>query len=495
MSAGGLLLDRQPRVIYTENEFSENKFSKMVEEGKHMFIAREKALKELTEQLNSKKKTAVLVYGKRRVGKTTLIAEAAKSFSGVVIEQLFTNTTLSGNIALFGATVCEALNLPPVRFQTLNDIFEFLKSQKRDILVVMDEYQYLKQSGKKNEVDSLLQDIVDHLTPQVKVVLCGSYITIMKELLERENPLFGRFTHILHLEEFDYYDAAKFYPEANVRRKISNYAIFGGSPFVLENLEENRSLKENIVNLLLPETGILRSYMENIILKEIQKAYDIRIFEALGNGKKRYSEIQSALGGDGNGLLDKQLKTLIQMESISKVAPINKQNDKKKQFYEITDNLMRFYFTFIFNRTGQIARLGEEAYFDTYIAPSLDQFVARRFEEQVRQYFGRVVRTGQRKDILDYGTLWYDDPKTKTNGEFDCVLKTKSGYELYECKFYKDPMRVKECEAEETQMRSIPGVDPVKIGFVCSAGFHFSDSPYALIAGEELYDEKLRLGA
>lgn len=458
-----------------------------------MFIAREKALHELTEQLASKKKTAILVYGKRRVGKTTLIAEAAKSFSGVVIEQLFTNSTLSGNIALFGNTVCEALNLPPVQFQTLNDIFEFLKSQKRDILVVMDEYQYLKQSGKKNEVDSFLQDIVDHLTPQVKVVLCGSYITIMKELLERENPLFGRFTHILHLEEFDYYDAARFYPRASIRRKIENYAIFGGSPFVLENLEENKSLKENIVRLLLPETGVLRSYMENIILKEIQKAYDIRIFETLGNGKKRYSEIQSLLGGDGNGLLDKQLKTLIQMESISKVAPINKQNDKKKQFYEITDNLMRFYFTYIFNRTGQIARLGEEAYYDAYIEPSLNQFVSRRFEDQVRQYFGRVIRTGQRKDILDYGTLWYDDPKTKTNGEFDCVLETKDGYELYECKFFRGPMEAQACEQEEAQMRSIPGVEPAKVGFVCSAGFDFSDKQYTLITGEDLYDEALLL--
>ncbi|MBQ8063992.1 MAG: ATP-binding protein [Clostridia bacterium] len=456
-----------------------------------MFIGREKVLKELTEQLESKKKTAVLVYGKRRVGKTTLIAEAAKSFSGVVIEQLFTNSTLPGNIALFGATVCEALDLPPVRFQTLNDIFEFLKSQKRDILVVMDEYQYLKQSGKKNEVDSFLQDIVDHLTPQVKVVLCGSYITIMKELLERENPLFGRFTHIVHLEEFDYYDAARFYPEASVRRKIANYAIFGGSPFVLENLEESRSLKENVVNLLLPETGLLRSYMENIILREIQKVYDIRIFEALGNGKKRYSEIQSLLGGDGNGLLDKQLKTLIQMESISKVAPINKQNDKKKQFYEITDNLMRFYFTFIFNRTGQISRLGEEAYYDAYIEPLLNQFISRRFEDQVRQYFGRVIRAGKRKDILDYGTLWYDDPKTRTNGEFDCVLETKSGYEFYECKFYRDPMGVRECEEEEVQMRNVPGVEPVKVGFVCSAGFAFSGSSYILIPGEELYDASL----
>ena len=459
-----------------------------------MFIAREKELQELRAELTSKKKTAVLVYGKRRVGKSTLIAEAVRAYEGVLVDHLCVNSTYRGNVELLGNTVCDALELPRIRFEELSDVFEFLKAQKRDILVVLDEYQYLKQSGKKNEVDSYLQAVIDHLPANVKVVLCGSYITVMKELLERENPLFGRFSKIIHLEEFDYYDAARFQPEASVRRKVENYAVFGGSPYVQETLEQSASLKENIVKLLLPESGILRSYIENIILKEIQKTFDVRIFEVIGNGKKRYSEIQNTLGGADTGLLDKQLKMLLGMESLSKTAPVNRQRDKKKQFYEINDNLIRFYFTYLFNRQGTLARLGEDAFYDAYIAPSLNQFVSRRFEDIARQYFGRIIRSGARRDILDYGTLWYDDPVAQTNGEFDCALQTAEGFELYECKFYEKPMTKQECEQEEAQMRHVPGIHCAGVGFICSAGFSFEEDGFILLTGEDLYRMKNQEG-
>lgn len=453
-----------------------------------MFIARETELKTLREAFQSPGKTAVLVYGKRWIGKSTLIAEAAKAFDGIVVSHLFAQSTFQGNVDLFGDNVCDALELPRVHFEHLRDIFELLSRQEKSVLIILDEYQYLKQSGRKNEVDSYLQEIIDHLSQNIKLVLCGSYISVMKELLERGNPLFGRFTQILRLEEFDYYDAAKFYPKAEVRQKIANYAVFGGSPFVLESLSAG-SLKENIVSLLLPETGHLRSYIENVILREIRKVYDVRILQVLGNGKKRYSEIRNSLGGADTGLLDKQLKMLQAMEIVSKVAPLNRQNDNKKQFYEINDNLMRFYFAYIFNHAGQIARIGAEAYYDLYIEPTLEQFISRRFEALARQYFARQIRFGGRRDILDYGTLWYDDPKTRTNGEFDGVLLTPDGYDFYECKYLRRPMSRKRCDEEAEQIRSIPGTPCHRIGFICSAGFAFETDKYILLTGKQLYDE------
>ena len=72
-----------------------------------------------------------------------------------------------------------------------------------------------------------------------------------------------------------------------------------------------------------------------------QKTFDTRILEALGNGKKKYTEIRDWLKSEENGLLDKQLKILLDMETIRKKEPINRRNDKKKQFYEIEDNLER----------------------------------------------------------------------------------------------------------------------------------------------------------
>ena len=230
-----------------------------------MFLGREKEVATLRSQLNDKGKTAVLVYGKRRVGKTTLITEAARSFDGKLISYMCVQSTLEGNLDLMSKSISVVLGIPEVKFQTLKDIFDYLGKQNESFLFVIDEYQYLKQAGKKNEVDSYTQLIIDNLPANVKIILCGSYITIMKELMEEDNPLFGRFTEIMHIEGFDYYDAALFYPETTVRRKCENYAIFGGSPYVLSTIDSSISIKENIIRYLLPETSILRTYIENVI--------------------------------------------------------------------------------------------------------------------------------------------------------------------------------------------------------------------------------------
>ncbi len=458
-----------------------------------MFVGRQKELSALTAELsNWEKRTAVLVYGKRRVGKSTLIKEAAKAFDGVVINHLCVTSTFDGNLELIYKSVSEALGLPYIKFDSLFAMMDYLKTQDKKILLIIDEYPYLKQTKRKNEVDSYMQAIIDQLPKNVKLILCGSYITIMKELLAEGNPLFGRFSLIQHIHDFDYYEASQFYPDLPVRDKIAFYGVFGGSPYVLENLNINKPIKENITTLLLPETGLIRSYIENIMLKEIQKTFDTRILESLGNGKKKYTEIRSQIGGDETGLLDKQLKILLDMETIQKTAPINRRNDKKKQFYEITDNLMRFYFSFIFGSAGTIARIGEEQFYNRNIEKNLDQFVSRRLEGLALQYFHRMATLGRYADIEDFGSYWYDDPATKTNGEFDCVIKrTGELYDFYECKYYSRPMTLKECKQEQEQLAHMKGLAVSKIGFVCAGGFGFEDNhEFILIDGDALYSLK-----
>ena len=92
-------------------------------------------------------------------------------------------------------------------------------------------------------------------------------------------------------------------------------------------------------------------------------------------------------------------------------------------------------------------------------------------------------------DIEDIGSYWYDDPKTKTNGEFDCVVKRAGNlYDFYECKYYKNPMKEKECRDEEKQIRDIKGISASGIGFICTGGFAFEDTgECTLIEGEALY--------
>lgn len=457
-----------------------------------MFIGRQKELSSLVKELSSwEKRTAVLVYGKRRVGKSTLIKEASRSFNGLVINHLCVTSTFEGNLELIYRSVSEELSLPKMYFDSLFDMMEYLQTLDKKILLIIDEYQYLKQTKKKNEVDSYMQTVIDRLPNNVKLILCGSYVTVMKELLLEDNPLFGRFSLIQHIHDFDYYEASLFYQNLPVRDKVAFYGVFGGCPYVLENLNVEKTVKENIIDLLLPETGIIRTHIENIMLKEIQKSFDARILEALGNGKKRYTEIKDKIGGPETGLLDKQLKILLDMETIQKTEPINCRNDRKKLFYEISDNLMRFYFSFIFGVAGTISRIGEEQFFNRNIEKNLDQFISRRLEGLTLQFFHRMSLMGKYAKIDDFGSYWYDNPKTKTNGEFDCVIK-RSGelYDFYECKYFNRPMSLSECNKERDQLKNIKGIKVSKIGFVCTGGFAFDDNQeFILIDGNFLYQK------
>ena len=454
-----------------------------------MFIGREKELSQLNVELSAwKHKTVVLVYGKRRVGKSTLIKEAAKKFDGVVVNHMCVTSTFEGNMELIYQSVSEAIGLPNIRFGSLSEMMDYLGMIDKKVLLIIDEYPYLKQTKKKNEVDSYMQAVIEKLPENVKLILCGSYIAMMKELLEEENPLFGRFSLIQHIRDFDYLDAAKFYPELSARDRVAFYAVFGGSPYVLENLDTRMTLKENIERFLLPETSLIRSHIENVVLKEIQKTFDARILAIIGNGKKRYSEIRDKIVNSETGLLDKQLKILMDMETIQKTEPINRRSDKKKQFYEIVDNLMRFYFTFIFGKAGTIARIGEEQYFGRNIAAALEQFISRRFEGIALQYFHRAALLGKYPDIDDFGSYWYDDAATKSNGEFDCVIRCGEQYDFYECKYFDRAMTLEECQEEKAQLDNIKGINVSGVGFVCTGGFSFDRSDnFVLIDGKELY--------
>lgn len=454
-----------------------------------MFIGREKELAELRRQFGSDKKSVVLVYGKRRVGKTCLIRESLRGYDGTVVNNLCVKSSYEGNLRLLCRSVALSFGLSPsLSFSTMFDLFDFIAAQGKPVIVILDEYQYLKESGKDLEVDSIMQAVADSLPDNVKLVLCGSYITVMKELLEESDPLFGRFTSIIHLTEFDYYDSARFCPGLSVREKIRFHSVFGGSPYVLSNLDFGKTLEENIVERALDPNSIFRTFIENIALNEIRKAYDIRILEAIGNSRKRFNEIASAIGFGDSSLLDKQMKNLLNMETISKIVPINARSDKKKQFYEINDNLMRFYFTYVFPYDSLIYKFGPEEFFRNVVSGSLKTFISLRFERIANQYMVRRARAGKLEGVQDFGTFWYDDRKNHRNGQFDCVLKYPEGYDFYEVKFFDSPMTRRECDEEEKQVRAITDMTCRRTGFICSSGFDFKDERYDLIEGADLYD-------
>ena len=316
-----------------------------------MFIGRNKELNEIIQQLSLNKGSAILIYGKRRIGKSFLINEAIKRLDCKTIYYECINASLNENLLNFEKRIKTVFNNQYLHFSSFQEAFDYLNGLSEKIVVVLDEYSYLKSSSNGKYIDSVFQSIIDSLSDNVSIVLLGSYVGIMRELLAEESPLFGRFSLILHVQEFDYLTASGFYPEMSVKDKISFYSVFGGSPFVNSFINQHDDLKQNVKKLLLNENSAIRTYLENVLLNELSKTGPANlILSAISNGRKKYTEISSMAGINTPGILDKQLKNLISMDVLTRLTPVNKRNDRKKVFYEISDNLVRFYYYYIFSR-------------------------------------------------------------------------------------------------------------------------------------------------
>lgn len=454
-----------------------------------MFIGRQQELKAIRGVLK-KKSGSVLVYGKRKVGKTTLILQALRESSDKTVYYECLKAPIQENIEGFISALVGAQVIPvKMGFASFQDVFQYLNTLGETLNIVIDEYPYLKQFAKGETIDSIFQDIIDHRLGNIRLVLSGSHVGMMRDLLEEKNALYGRFSVVIRLRELNYREAASFYPEKSEYDKVAFFAVFGGSPFVNEQLDANIDLKENLLQTLLNPLSSIYSYAENILVSDFAGGMNAeRIFSAIGNGKKKYGEIESKLGFSNNGLLSKQLKNLLAMDMIAKVYPINRGNDNKKVTYELTDNLMRFWYTYVYYNKGALRMLGAEAFYENYIAPTLTTFVAHRFEEIARTYFSLQVKEGKRKGILNIGTYYYDDPVRKRNGEFDVVLQRRDGYELYEVKYLTSLLTEKVMREEELQVKAIQGMDIVQMGFVSISGFETMPSEFECIDGQALYE-------
>ena len=454
-----------------------------------MFIGREKELSIIKEAL-SKKSAGVMVYGKRKIGKTTLITHVLKGDSHKTVYYECLKAPMKDNVeGLISVLLAEKVLPARMSFDNFIDLFAYLNTLPETINIVIDEYPYLKEFTKPKTVDSTFQSIIDNHIKNIRLFISGSHISMMKDLLGEGNALYGRFTSVICLKELDYRTTAGFYPSKSPYDKAAMYAVFGGSPFVNELLLPSKSLEENIISTVLNPSNAIFHYADNLLISDLSRGSNAeRIFFSIANGKKKYSEIESKLSMEGNGLLSKQLKVLLNMELISKFAPINKPNDNKKLRYEMTDNLLRFFFTYVYNNKSALQVLGAKAFYEEYIKDSIITFISHRFEEICRSYFSLQVQSGKLKGILNIGTYYYDDSKAKKNGEFDVVLERKDAFDIYEAKYLISPMTDKQIEEEINQVRDIPKLKIGKIGFISINGFEIKHPDFPCIDGNSLYE-------
>lgn len=457
------------------------------------FIGRTKEQEKLLAQLSSPIQNAALLYGRRRVGKSELILHTMRQASDArTIYYECRQTTTENNTKNLSEVIAEAFDMPPLAFSDIEAALRFVfdRATGEKIVLAIDEYPHLRDVVKG--MDSILQVLLDEYRDRshLSLILCGSYVEVMKSLLERDNPLYGRIDLKINLQPMDYYESAQFYPERSCEDKVRLFSVFGGIPYYNRLIDKNASVRENLIHLILEPDARLEDEVPSYLLSEISKIGNAHeIFSALADGHARYRDILSQSHVSSGATLVNVLNRLIGMQLVQRRSPINDPNNKKRTSYVICDGLSKFYYRYVFRYLSQRSVLDPEVYYDRYVNDDFEtQFVPRAFEEVCRQYLVRQNRMGNSEPPFDLiGTYSYDDPVTRTNGEFDVVTKDPLGYSFYEAKFRTTPITHRMIEDEIEQVQRA-GLTCHRYGFFSRSGFEAqADERTALIGLEELY--------
>jgi uncharacterized protein len=439
------------------------------------FIGRERELARLNRELNAGEQRNVLVYGRRRVGKSELIKHALRSCSGTVIYYECRQTSEADNLETLSALVSEALGFPPLAFQGIRELVEFLfqQAESRPITLVLDEYPYLR--GVVSGLDSVLQTSIDahREASRLSIVLCGSFVDVMRSLVAHENPLFGRIDLTIELKPMDYLDAAKFYPGFSPEDKVRLYSVFGGIPYYNRLVKESLSVRENVIGLVVEPGSRLDGEVEGYLGGEISKMVNANeVFGALAKGFSRWSDLLAQSHVSSGPAMADVLDKLISMELVQKRAPINDSQNKRKSGYHIVDPLSLFYYRYVFRNSSARQVMDPESFFDRHVARDFEEnHVPHMFEEICRQFLVRENRAGRIEPAFDViGKYWYDDPANRTSGEFDVVTHDPEGYVFYEAKFRKAPVARRMIEEEIAQVEGT-GLACHAYGFFSRSGF------------------------
>lgn len=439
------------------------------------FIGRTQELRKLFKVINNDRQQFALIYGRRRVGKSELVKQALKQCSFKAVYYECKQVSEASNTASLGDILSETMNLPKLGYTRIETLLKYIfeLSEQEKIVLVLDEYPYLKRDVKG--MDSILQALLDtykdrsHLT----LIILGSFVETMKSLLEHKNPLYGRADLTIDLKQMDYYESAAFYPDFSDEDKVRAYAVFGGIPYYNRLIDDSMSVKDNIIELIAAPGARLENEVAMYLNAEISKITNANeVFEALAAGFTRYSDILSQSHVSSGPTLVDVLDKLIKMELVSKVTPINDPGNKKKAAYVIVDNFSQFYYRFIFKFSSQMKIMDPGVFYDKYIAGDLDAaYVPRRFEDICRQYLIRQNKAGNIDPVIEkIGKYYYDDPINHTNGEFDIVTEDERGYAFYEVKFKKDPITEQDIQTEIEQVKRT-GLSCCKYAFISRSGF------------------------
>ena len=458
------------------------------------FFGRERELARVEREIKSDGQSAILVYGRRRVGKSELIKQSLSTTNCRSIYYECKETSEQNNLESLSALVSEVFDLPPLGFGNLEALLNhlFTLSVKEPLTLVLDEYPYLRKTVKG--LDSILQSLLDrhrdssHLT----LILCGSFVEVMKSLLERENPLYGRINLTIDLKPMDYYDAARFYPDFSAEDKVRLYSVFGGIPYYTRLINPKLSVRENIIELISEPGARLENEVSMYLNSEISKIVNANeVFGALADGCSKYRDILSQSHVSSGPTMVDVLDRLIRMELVQNKPPSTIRSTRRNRATGSSTDCRCSTTAMSFDTPRSAPSSTHRSFHDRYISQDFEtNYAPHAFEEVCRQFLIRKNRSGELPELFDdIGRYWYDDPANKTNGEFDVVTHDPHGYVFYEAKFRDTPVTQEMIDEEIEQVRST-GLDCYAYGFFSRSGFDGDVDPskqLRLFSIEELY--------
>ncbi|NLZ70563.1 MAG: ATP-binding protein [Clostridiaceae bacterium] len=398
------------------------------------FIGREYELSELNREYDKDRFSMVVIYGRRRVGKTYLIQEFLKDKNGYYFVGLESNNIV--NLNLLSKAIYQACGnlkgLPD--FASFENAFRYLfeYTLTRRIVFVIDEYPYLAMSTPY--ISSMLQSFIDQYKEKSRLflILCGSSMSFMEEqVLGYKSPLYGRRSCQLKIRPFNYLDSAEFVPSYSNRDKAIVYGLTGGIAEYLTFFDDQIPLRENIIRIFLKTSGRLYEEPANLLKQELRepRTYNDILF-AISSGASRMNEIATRLGVASGGL-NHYLNALIDLGIVEKKTPVLNRKTRRP-LYAIKDTMFVFWHRFVQPNLNMInLDLGEMVY-EKHVAPCLNDYMGSVFEKITGEYFEERLKQGTAPFIpVDYGNWWGSDKRLRQESEIDMIAYSKDNAFLF----------------------------------------------------------------
>ena len=416
-------------------------------------IGREYELECLNKLYNSNKFEFLVLYGRRRIGKTTLLTEIAKKHNCLYFLSQEKNTTL--NLSEFAKLTKDYFDMDYIpqaedwnqMINILTERIEFKldKNPNEKVCIIIDEFPFIAKEYPT--IKSILQHTIDHKWQHknVMLVLCGSSVSFMvNEVLGYSSPLYGRRTANIELKPLNYLEASKFFPNFSNIDKITAYTILGGIPYYLQIFDDKLSLKENISKYIFDSSSVLREEPILLLKQEFREPTIYNsIIEAIATGSSKFNEISQKINEETSKCAS-YMKNLQEVRIVDKIIPYGENANSKKSIYTLSDPFFRFWYKYVFSNSSTLSILGPKSYTDT-IFNSISSVLGSAFEDVCTQYLILQARSGKLPFIPNgMGKWWGNNPKKKSQDDVD-IMGVKDNQGLFcECKFRNEKFDLSE---------------------------------------------------